>query len=156
MKRRKSWQEKFENPPEGLPKVVEVPPTWQKQMGGKMILVPTPKLTDAIIRKVPKGKLITTAQIRAKLAADFKADSTCPLTPGIFLRIISEYAEEQRHQAKGHITPYWRALKDGGKLNAKYPGGIPAHARLLRQEGHRITGHGNTARITDYQKSFVS
>jgi alkylated DNA nucleotide flippase Atl1 len=156
MNKRKSWQDKFENAVKGLPKVVEVPPKWQKQMGGKMVLVPTPKLVDAVIRKVPKGKLITAGQIRAKLAADFKADSTCPLTTGIFLRIISEYTEEQRSKGEKQLSPYWRVLKDDGKLNAKFPGGMASHAKLLRQEGHKITGKDNKARIADYEKSLVS
>jgi alkylated DNA nucleotide flippase Atl1 len=156
MNKRKSWQEKFENTVKGLPKVVEVPPKWQKQMGGKMVLVPTPKLVDAVIRKVPKGKLITAGQIRGKLAADFKADSTCPLTTGIFLRIISEYANEQRLGGEKDISPYWRVLKDDGKLNAKFPGGTASHAKLLRDEGHQITGEDNKASVADYEKSLVS
>ena len=121
-----------------------------------MVLVPTPKLVEAVIRKVPKGRLITTNQIRAKLAADFKADSTCPMTLGIFLRIISEYAEEQFREGKKRITPYWRVIKPEGKLNAKFPGGESAQAKRLRQEGHRIKGKGNKAFVTDYEKSLVS
>jgi alkylated DNA nucleotide flippase Atl1 len=156
MKTRKSWQEKFEIAVKGLPKVVEVPAKWQKQMGGRMVLVPTPKLVDAVIQKVPKGKLITANQIRGKLAADFKADSTCPLTTGIFLRIISEYMEEQRSKGEKNISPYWRVLKDDGKLNAKFPGGAAAHAKLLRKEGHRITGEGDNARVADYEKTLTS
>ncbi len=155
MLKRKSWQEKFENAVKDLPKVVEVPPKWQKQMGGKMVLVPTPKLVDEVIRKVPKGKLITAKQIRGKLAADFKADSTCPLTLGIFLRIISEYAEEQRSKGKKLITPYWRALKDNGGLNPKFPGGVSAQAKRLCNEGHRITGKADKACVADYEKSLI-
>jgi alkylated DNA nucleotide flippase Atl1 len=156
MKTRKSWKEKFEVAVPGLPKVVDVPPTWQKRMGGKRILVPTPKLVDAVIRKVPKGKLITAGQIRAKLAKDFKADSTCPMTLGIFLRIISEYMEEQRNQGQSNISPYWRVIKDDGKLNNKYSGGIASHAKLLRRESFRITGEAENLRVADFEKSLVS
>jgi len=60
---RKSWREKLENPPVGLPKVVKVPPKWQKTMGGENILVPTPLLVDELIRKVTKRRLITVGQI---------------------------------------------------------------------------------------------
>jgi alkylated DNA nucleotide flippase Atl1 len=156
MKTRKSWQEKFEVAVKGLPKVVDVPPTWEKRMGGKKILVPTPKLVDAVIRKVPKGKLITAGQVRAKLAADFKADSTCPMTLGIFLRIISEYMEELRGQGQSNISPYWRVIKDDGKLNNKYSGGIASHAELLRKEGFQITGKPENLRVADFEKSLVS
>jgi alkylated DNA nucleotide flippase Atl1 len=155
MKTRKSWKEKFEVAVPGLPKVVDVPPTWQKRMGGKRILVPTPVLVDAVIKKVPKGKLITAGQLRTKLAKDFKADSTCPMTLGIFLRIISEYMEEQRSKGKSKISPYWRVIKDDGKLNDKFPGGISSHAELLRQEGYKITGNGENLLVSDYKKSLV-
>ena len=138
-KSRKSWREKMENPPAGLPKVVEVPASWEKRMGGRKVLVPTPLLVDGIIRKVQKGKLITVNQIREKLAKDFKADSTCPMTVGIFLRIISEVAEEDLHMGKKRITPYWRVIKAGGGLNPKFPGGVKAQASRLKEEGHKIT-----------------
>jgi alkylated DNA nucleotide flippase Atl1 len=156
IKSRKPWKEKFEVPVKGLPKVVEVPENWRKRMGGKMILVPTPMLVDAVIQKVPKGKLITASQIRDKLAVDFKADSTCPLTLGIFLRIISEYMEEKRSNGDKNISPYWRVIKDDGKLNAKIHGGIASHAKLLREEGYKITGQGDKFRVTDYEKLLVS
>ena len=35
--------------------------------------------------------------------------------------------------------PYWRVVKDGGKLNDKFPDGIKLHADLLESEGHSIT-----------------
>ena len=129
---RKSWHEKLEKPVEGLPKVVEVPPSWEKRMGGRKILVPTPLMADEVIRKVPKGKLITSNQIRKILAKKSDADSTCPMTLGIFLRIISEAAEEDRQNGKKRITPYWRVVKGDGSLNPKYPSGTESHAKLLK------------------------
>lgn len=137
-KSRKSWREKLEHPPAGLPKVVEVPAKWEKRMGGRRVLVPTPFLVDGLMRKVRKGNLVTVKQIRDKLAKDFKADSSCPLTIGIFLRICSEAAEEDLRAGKKQITPYWRVIKDDGSLNPKFPGGVKAQAEHLRQEGHKI------------------
>ena len=32
---KKSWREKLENPPEGLPKVVNGPASWEKRFGGR-------------------------------------------------------------------------------------------------------------------------
>jgi hypothetical protein len=156
-KARKSWREKMEHPPEGLPKVVEVPKSWEKRMGGRRVLVPTPLDTDAVVRKVRKGKLITVNQIREILAGQFKADSTCPMTLGIFLRIISEFSEEQRQAGKKRITPYWRVLKVDGALNPKFPGGVEAQAERLRAEGHQIAaGKGKQPpKVRNYEKSLV-
>jgi hypothetical protein len=102
------------------------------------VLVPTPLLVDGLIRKVRKGKLVTVNQIRKRLAEDFKAEATCPLTTGIFIRIAAETAEEDLREGKKRITPYWRVLKADGSLNPKFPGGVRAQAAHLRKEGHKI------------------
>jgi alkylated DNA nucleotide flippase Atl1 len=114
---------------------------------------------------VPKGKLITSGQIRKILAKKFKADSTCPMTLGIFLRIISEAAEEDRQNGKGlsraqpreQITPYWRVVKDDGSLNPKYPGGTESHAKLLRKEGHKMTSSKGKKppKVKDFEKVLL-
>lgn len=65
-KSRKSWRQKLENPPKGLPKVVNGPAKWEKRFGGRRVLVPTPLLVDALIRKVRKRKLITAQAARLK------------------------------------------------------------------------------------------
>ena len=115
-----SWREKMDRPQE--PKLVAVPPKMSR-FGKGMMLIPTPKLVDAVIRKVPRGKLITVGAIRKKLAAEHGADVTCPLTTGIFIRIAAEAAEEARAQGAKRITPYWRVVRDNGELNPKFPVG---------------------------------
>ena len=138
VKTRKTWREKFENPAEDLPKIVEGPEKWKKRFGGTRVLVPTPQLVDKVIRKVKKGKLITVNQIREKLAQEFKADSTCQITTGIFIRICAEVANEDLQAGKKRVTPYWRVLKSDGSLNPKYPGGIDSQIKYLKSEGHEI------------------
>lgn len=156
MKTRTTWREKLENPPKGLPKVVSGPPKWEKRFGGTKVLVPTPLLVDELIRKVPKRKLVTVKHIRERLAKDFKADSTCPLTTGIFIRIAAEVAEEDLREGKKQITPYWRVLKADGSLNEKFPGGTKAQAARLKKEGHRIQpGKGKKPpKVKDFEKSL--
>ena len=156
MRTYKSWREKLENPPKGLPKVVSGPPKWEKRFGGTRVLIATPILVDELIRKVPKRKLVTVKQIRERLAKDFKADSTCPLTTGIFIRIAAETAEEDLRKGEKRITPYWRVLKSGGSLNEKFPGGTKAQAAHLKKEGHRIQpGKGkNPPKVKDFEKSL--
>jgi len=156
-KSRKSWREKMENPPPGLPKVVSGPATWEKRFGGRRVLVPTPLLVDGLIRKVKRENLITVKQIREQLAKDFKADSTCPLTTGIFIRIAAETAEEDLRNGKKQITPYWRVLCVDGSLNPKFPGGVKTQAAHLEEEGHKITpGKGKRPpKVQDFEKALV-
>jgi len=156
-KSRTSWRQKLENHPEGLPKVVNGPAKWEKRFGGRRVLVPTPMLVDGLIRKVRKGKLVTVAQIREQLAKDFKADSTCPLTTGIFIRISAEAAEEDLRAGKKRITPYWRVIKTDGSLNPKLPGGVKAQAAHLRVEGHKIAAAKGKKppKVHDFEKALV-
>jgi len=156
-KTRKSWREKLENPPKGLPKVVNGPPKWEKRFGGRRVLVPTPLLVDELIRKVPKRKLVTVKQIRERLAKDFEAESTCPLTTGIHIRIIAEVAEEDLKMGKNRITPYWRVIKTDGSLNSKFPGGVKTQAARLKEEGHNILpGKGKKPpKVKDFEKHLA-
>jgi len=133
---RRSWREKLHNP--DLPKVVEIPPKWQKRFGAGAMLVPDPREVDALIRRVPAGSVITVSKLRARLAAKYAADVTCPLTTGIFVRIAAEAAEEDARAGKRKITPYWRVVKEDGSLNPKFPGGVRRQIERLRAEGHRI------------------
>jgi alkylated DNA nucleotide flippase Atl1 len=136
---RTRWREKLEKAQE--PKVVDIPPKMARFGNGTM-LVPTPKLVDTLIRKVPKGKLVTVGEIRRKLAADFAADVACPLTTGIFVRIAAETAEEDRANGRQRITPYWRVVKNDGSLNPKFPGGVAQQNRYLRAEGFNTLQNG--------------
>jgi len=137
-RRRKSGRAKLENPPVELPKVISVSAKFQKQMGGKRMLIPAPLMVDELVRKVRKGKLVTVGQLREHLAAQFDVDSTCPMMMGIFLTIIAQAAEEDWREGKKRITPYWRVIKGDGSLNPKYPGGVEAQASRLKGEGHSI------------------
>jgi len=136
MKTRTSWREKLEKEQE--PKIVEIPPKMRKRFGTGKLLIPRPLDVDALIRKVRKGKLVTQSQIREKLAKDFRADVTCPITTGIFIRIAAEAAEEDLKGRKKEVTPYWRVLKPDGSLNEKFPGGVERQAARLAEEGHTI------------------
>ncbi len=136
MDTRTSWRDKLERRQE--PKIVTIPPKMQKRFGRGKMLIPRPLDVDALIRKVPRGKLITQGQIRETLARASGADVACPLTTGIFVRIAAEAAAEEARAGKSRITPYWRVIRDDGKLLEKLPGGPAAQADQLASEGHAI------------------
>jgi hypothetical protein len=106
--------------------------------GPGRMLVPTPMLVAAEIRKVRRGSLVTPARLRARLARDAGAATTCPLTTGIFLNIIAGAAEEERAAGRRPTAPWWRVVDDNGRLNEKRPPGTQRQAQLLKAEGHRI------------------
>jgi alkylated DNA nucleotide flippase Atl1 len=131
-----SWRAKLHRPM--LPKLIPVPDGMVRRLGHGMMLIPTALEVDAMIRKIPRGEVSTLAQVRKRLARWHNVDVTCPLVTGIFLRIVAEAAEEDRRSGKAEVTPYWRVVRDYGRLNAKFPGGAEEQARRLREEGHIV------------------
>ena len=154
-KTRKTWQEKLADS-KGLPKVVEIDDKMSKRWGTGTVCIPAPKEVDEIMREVPKGKLITTGEIRVMLAQKHGATIGCPLTTGIFTWVAAHAAEEAAAEGEKDITPYWRTLKSGGVLNEKYPGGLEAQAAHLREEGHTIEpGKGKKPpKVKDFEKAL--
>lgn len=124
----------------------------EKYGGNKMYFAP-PIDYDSAMRLVPFGKLITVSTIREYFAKISGADFTEPITAGIFVSIAA-WASFQRENDK---TPYWRTLKAGGELNAKYPGGMEAQKEMLEKEGHTIIQKGKKNiryYVKDYEKSL--
>lgn len=152
---RKSWQEKLHN--QDHSKIIEIPARMVKRFGPGTMLIPKPMDVDALIRKAKRGKLLTVSEIRSKLARDNEVDTTCPLTTGIFVRIVAEAAEEELRDGKKRVTPYWRVIRDDGSLNEKFPGGVNAQARRLKEEGHSISpGQGNRPpKLQDFEKALM-
>jgi len=157
-KKHKSWQEKLVDN-KGLPKVVKVPAKmvgkWGTKKLGDTMLIPAPIEVDAMMKKVPNGKLITINEIRAALAKKHGTTISCPMTTGIFSRIAAEAAVESSSEGKKDITPYWRTLKAGGEINEKYPGGVEGQKKLLEREGHKIIQKGKKCLVVDFEKYLV-
>lgn len=130
------WREKLERQQQA--KIVDIPPRMQGRMGKGRMVIPRPLDVDALIRRVPKGKLVTVLQLRQELARRSAVDIACPLCTGIFIRIAAEAADEDRRAGKKKITPYWRVLSSEGRLNSKFPGGAGAQKRVLISEGHKF------------------
>ena len=152
--KKKSWTEKLADS-KGLPKVEKITDKMSKRWGTGTVVIPAPMEVNEMMRKVPKGKLVTINEIRAALAKKHKATIGCPMTTGIFAWIAANAAEEQRQAGKKDITPYWRTLKTGGVINAKYPGGVEAQKKLLEKEGHKVVQKGKKYVVADYEKSLT-
>jgi 6-O-methylguanine DNA methyltransferase, DNA binding domain len=136
MKSRIPWAQKMNMP--SAYEVKEGPELWNKKYGGSNMVIPPPRIIEKILFEIPKGKVITTSQLREHIADQCNADYACPLTTGIFLRICSEYAEELRKEKSKKIPPYWRVVKDDGSLNEKFPGGTELQSKHLTEEGHKL------------------
>lgn len=157
MKKKTSWQEKLADS-KGLPKVERFDDKKGKKWVAGTYVMPAPSEVDEIMRKVPKGKLITINEIRQILAKKHNANFGCPITTGIFSWIAANAADEMEKEGKKNITPYWRTLKTGGILNEKYPGGLETLKKRLEAEDHTIVRKGKSKHymVEDFEKSLVN
>ena len=136
-----------------LPKVeVLTDPKAIARYGGPRMLLAPPLFYDALMKKIPHGKLITTDRLRQYLAKEHNADFTCPLTCGIFVNVAALASFE-----RGGIDeiPWWRTLKKDGELNEKYPGGIEGQRSRLETEGHEIIQKGKRYFVKDYESKLA-
>ena len=154
-KKKKSWTEKLADSKD-LPRVEKITDKMSKRWGMGTVVIPAPAEVDEMMRKVPEGKLVTINEIRKALAKKHKATIGCPMTTGIFARIAANAADEQRQAGEKDITPYWRTLKTGGVINAKYPGGVEGQKKLLEKEGHKVIQKGKKYVVLDYEKVLVN
>ncbi len=154
MTRKKSWQEKLQGSKD-LPKVAKITGRMQTCWGRGTCVIPTPLEVNEVMRRVPKGKLVTINEIRAHLAKKHRATIGCPITTGIFAWIAAHAAAEASSEGKKRITPYRRTLKSGGELNGKYPGGIADLKSRLEAEGHRVVERGKRVVVVDFEKALA-
>ncbi|MFC2006804.1 hypothetical protein ACFLUQ_01395 [Chloroflexota bacterium] len=66
-KLRKSWQERLTDSKD-LPKVIEITDDMSQRWGTGTVCIPAPIEVDEIMKKVPRGRLITINQIREVVA----------------------------------------------------------------------------------------
>lgn len=154
MARKKTWQEKLHDDKD-LPKVVSLKNTGRIHWKAGTMAIPSPQEVNDFMVAVPKGRLITTNEIRAYIAHKHHADIGCPLTCGIFTWIAAHAAEEAALEGQANITPYWRTLKSKGELNPKFPGGIDNQKMRLEAEGHKVVQKGKKYVVENYEKYLM-
>ena len=110
-RRRKSW-EKMDEPAD--PQVERITKDLAGMKAGQTILIATPRIVEDYIRAIPAGQSVGLAQMRSDLAAQYDVDATCPLTSGIFLRVVAEAANEAHESgtALSDTAPVWRMIDE--------------------------------------------
>ncbi|MDI9634684.1 hypothetical protein QM565_02625 [Geitlerinema splendidum] len=107
------------------------------QPTGARLLISTPIEVKAQLDAIPKGTERLPTDLRQELATKHQADATCPLTYGIFLRILAEDALDEMQQGKSvdEVTPFWRVIDRKAPLAKKLPCGIDFITHLRTEEG---------------------
>lgn len=155
MARRKTWTEKLHDSKD-LPKVVQITGKKASSWGEGLCVVPAPLEVDHLIRQVRRGRVVTSKELRETLATYHQSDFACPIVTGISCWISAHAAVESEEQGARRVTPWWRALKAGGELNPKYPGGLEHQRALLEAEGHAIIAKGQRLFVDNYERRLTA
>jgi ABC-type uncharacterized transport system ATPase subunit len=116
---KKSWLDKLNDNKE--PKIKRIDFDFADIPSGSNMLIPTPKLIDKYIQGIGVGKRINIKTLRKDLAIEQNADYTCPVTTGIFLRVVAEANYEKLQEGKRfeEITAFWRVIEPNSALAKK-------------------------------------
>lgn len=135
--KRKTWAQKWA---EAVAKP-DLPKVWDCPEANERFVVPNPAEVEEIVRRVPKGEVVTLSQIARELASKHGTDTCCPMTTGIFAWILA-YAAAEDQASPLAAVPWWRVVKTKGELNAKYPGAPELQKSLLESEGRTVAQKG--------------
>lgn len=130
----KSWKEKLLQEKKAVVKNIDF--AFSDIPENSVMLISTPADIAEYVSSIPKGKAVSVKQLRHELARRNKAEYTCPVTTGIFLRIVAEAAWEeyqQRGSLRG-ITPFWRVIEPGSSLAKKLSFGTAFISDQRRKE----------------------
>ena len=134
---KKSWRERLASD-RGQPQMKPIPEKMRKKAGEGTILIPSLRQVDEATRKIRRGRVTTISHLSENLARKHGATIGCNVTTGILMWIVANAAHEEELDGGTKLAPYWRVLKVGGELNAKYPCGIASLQHRLESEGHSI------------------
>jgi hypothetical protein len=113
----KTWQQKFESKKEEQIKRLDT--NFADMKAGDLMLISTPQKIADYINSIPKNENRDLSQMRIDLAKQAKADITCPVTSGIFTRIIAERSLELMAEGKDPIAPFWKVIDPKSSLAKK-------------------------------------
>jgi hypothetical protein len=135
-------------PPETQDAIIDIAPNRIRYFGGPgQMLLPSPATVAALLARVPERQLITTDELRRKLAEQFAVQGCCPVTTQKALQAIAQDPHSQ--------VAYWRVVNQNGGLISRFPGGVKGHAARLRQEGFRLDLTGPVPRVKHFKDKLV-
>ena len=130
---KKSWIDKMDQD-HSVVKVLDK--DFADMKAGSIMYISNPRTIEGYIRSIPKGKSVDLKTMRKDLAIEHDAEVTCPITTGIFLRIVAEAANEQFQQGKSlnKITPIWRVINPKMTITTKLTFGTKLIAEQRKKE----------------------
>lgn len=105
-------------------------------IGNRMAIL-TPGLIDSELRKIERGSTLSASDFRNQQAKRLGVAVVCPLSTGIFLRIVSENALEEiaRGASMDDVAHFWRMVSPRDALARKLTCGPQWIAQARLAEG---------------------
>jgi hypothetical protein len=100
----------------------------------RKVLVPTARMLEDYIRRLPYGRASDIAAMKKQFASAAGADLTCPVTARLHLHTLCE-AAMQTHLDGVDVTPFWRLIGVDDST-AKKVRGAPELIREMRAREH--------------------
>jgi alkylated DNA nucleotide flippase Atl1 len=133
-----------------------VPPKNEVQrQGGTFVPLPSSREVDALIRRIPRGKLATIESFRAAIARQHGAAADPPGATRKLLRNAARAAAAAFARGESDVTPYWRIVRATGAVIGNLPRGTASLTALLTGEGHAIERKGQRAFVKDFDRCLV-
>jgi alkylated DNA nucleotide flippase Atl1 len=129
--------------------LVDIPKHLVKRLGGSgKMLKPSRTSVEALVKKIPRGRVLTTSLLRKVLAESHNAQETCPFLTKRALMAIAEDAKAK--------APFWRVVMGSGEMIAAYPGGQKAQAKRLQSDGLTIVSNAGKSIVANLRQSLAT
>lgn len=107
---------------------------------GNTMLISSPGDIAAYVAKIPRGETRTVTRMQNELARQARAQSMCPVTTAIYLRVVAEVSLRDLDEGKplADVVPFWRVVTPDSKIARKLSCGPDhvAHLIALDQGDH--------------------
>lgn len=115
------------------PHVVTLHTDFAGVKAGNTMLISSPGDIAAYLAKIPRGETRTIARLRNELARNAGAQSMCPVTTAIYLRVVAEVSLRDLDDGKtiDQVVPFWRVVTPDTKIAQKLSCGPDHIAHLI-------------------------
>lgn len=119
------------------PHVVMLPADFAGVKAGNTMLISSPGEIANYVARIPRGETRTLDRLRNELARKAGAQSMCPVTTAIYLRVVAEVALQDLSEGKAldQVVPFRRVVLPGSKIAQKLSCGPDHIAHLIALDG---------------------
>ena len=125
------WRKRFASPKP--PHVVMLNTDFAGVKAGSSMLISSPGELANYLAKIPRGETRTIDRLRNEMARKASAQSMCPVTTAIYLRVVAEVSlrDLQDGKALDDVIPFWRVVTPDSKVAKKLSCGPDYVAHLI-------------------------